>query len=888
MSTMSEKKVRDLSGTFHNMGTVVKEEIFGGFEQYIIDFGEEGIHKLRACDVEVVQSLSERLYSDEPDLKQFILRTKASLMFNDDLQTGSLARMRLDVIPHQMIMADKVLRTESKGFLIADDVGLGKTIETGLVIRSMIAHGRADRILLICPASLVFQWQEQLQARFNEWFSILNSEVRIKDPRKWDHNPRVIASIDTLKMQKHKEVLLDSTQEWDLVIVDEAHHLTAKEYGSKVSKTLNYKLLEELRNRAKFLLFLTATPHQGDDAAFAMLLRLLDPELISSSRDLHNIGEGLNGIMGRNIKSEVTDFKGDKLFKGHTIFRHEVEPSLAYHDFNSKLSRFVQEGLASLEGNGKGGYNAVGFLLTSFLKLSASSPEAIRRSLSNRHLNLKNGTTLKNKDKAYDERFEGEFEEKSSEKLKEIFQGEIDKIESLMLGLEDLDDPKLEELDMIMDVENITDDTSKRLLIFTEYRGTQDLIKRHLESKFGEGSVLLINGSMDVSEKRKSVRYFEKRKRFLVSTEAGGEGLDLHRNCHLMVNYDIPWNPMRMHQRTGRLDRYGQKNKVHVHYIVVKGTIDEKIQLFLEDKMDRITRALGNLKGDDQSDLIQDVLGDVNLSRDSISRMYLNDNDAKAELEKSIDKAVEIFWEQESVFKGIKGFNIDEFGGVSSKYSLEELEDLIRMYLASRGRRLIKEDDDIVHFELPDEIKDLKVFHGRRLTNSNIRGTFNRKRADKEDDRNIELLGTGNEYIDAMIDRSIKSDISGNVLASIISVDPKSELAGKKGLIASFMVSTSNQKGGKSSFDGVRFYFYDTSNDGIYNHDEDDISEILELLCEEKNHDIMEKCDLPEMEDIDSILNDLDRVARNRIYSGGLGSIQLNSVVWVDFPGKGD
>ena len=870
-----QKKVKDRLGRFHNVGIILREEVFGGFEQYVIDFGEEGIQRLRSCDVEVTKPLTEKLYEGNYDIKSFILRTKASVLFNDDLSTGSLSRMKLDIIPHQMIMADKATKSKAKGFLIADDVGLGKTIEAGLVIRSMIAHGRADRILLLCPANLTMQWREQLSERFDEWFDILSTEIKILDPRRWNHNPRIIASIQTLRMPKHRDILLDSTQEWDLVIVDEAHHLTAKEYGSKVNRTKNYKLLEELRDRTRFFLFLTATPHQGDDNMFAMLLKLVDPDYVTSVKDL---GDNINDIIGRNLKSEVTDFDGNKLFRGHNMVRHEMTPSERYSFFMSELERFVRDGLMSLDMKGSR-LGAENFVLTSFLKLSASSPEAIKRTLINRHSNLKKGFSNNNIPSEYDYRYEGEYEEQRSSKVKEIFEGEIKRIESLLTNLEGIVDPKLDELSNIIKSEGLLENKTERLLIFTEYRGTQDMIKDYLEKIFGDGSVLLMNGDLSTDKKRQVIKNFEMKKRLLVSTEAGGEGIDLHKNCHIMVNYDIPWNPMRLHQRTGRLDRYGQKNKVHVHYLVVKDTIDDKIQRFLEEKINRIANRLGDLKGDNAENLYEDILGQINLSRDSLSRIYLSEDKAsEQQLEDNIDEAVEVYKRHEDVFKGIRGFNLNEFRRISSAHTLDDLEKLIRQYLVSRKRRLIKEENDIVHFEVPDEIKEMKIFHGRRLVKSNIRGTFDRTKADE---LGVDILGTGNEYIDAMIDRMIKGTDSGNVLATKIHVAKMDDLCGKKGLLASYIVTSTPIVGGKQSFDGVEFVFCDHENDRLY--DDENVNPILEIICDEKNYSIIEPHEIPENDQISIMIEEIECLLRNRIGEGGIGSIQLNSIAWLEF-----
>lgn len=877
-------KVKDRLGRYHNIGTVMQKEVFGGFDQFVIDFGEEGIQRLRAGDLEILRSLEEQLYEGNYELKDFILRIKASRMFNDDLNTGALSRMKLDIIPHQIVMADKAITTKTKGFLIADDVGLGKTIEAGLVIRSMIAHGRADRILLLCPANLAPQWKEQLSERFDEWFDILRTEINIIDPRRWDYNPRVIASIHTLRLPKHKDILLESSLEWDLVVVDEAHHLTAREYGLKIDKTKNYQLLERLRERSKFFLFLTATPHQGEDDRFAMLLRLLDPEYISSTAEISSLGLKINDLMGRNIKAEVMDFEGNKLFKGHDTVRHEISPSEKYSAFLHELKQFVIDGLTSLDKREGTRMSAENFVLTSFLKLASSSPEAIRCSLLRRHHNLQRGLPGKGISKEYDYRYEGEHEERCTIEVKEIFKGEISRIESLLSKLEGIEDPKLRELDEIIASEGLNSDKDKRLLIFTEYRGTQNLIKEHLESIFGENSVLLINGDMDANEKKRKVKAFDTEKRFLVSTEAGGEGIDLQKNCHIMVNYDLPWNPMRLHQRTGRLDRYGQKERVHVHYIAVKDTIDDKIQRFLEDKIGRIEESLGDLKGDRAETLREDILGQMRLSRDDVSRLYLaNDDTSREKMGKNVEDAINAFKRQQAIFEEIKGFNLKEFKKMESDYTLGHLEELIREYLISRHKRMVKEEDGIVHFEIPDEIKEMKVFHGRRLTLTKLRGVFDR---DKAENLDVELLGTGNEYIDAMLDRMIKRSDTGNVLISKLQVDESHPFIGVKGLLASFIVSSMPVAGGKQSFDGVEFVFYAPNSDRLYDHDED-IRKILVLLSEERRYELRSVTDLPEEAEIASMVELIEDYMTAKIREGRIGSVNMNSLAWLEFCKEG-
>lgn len=868
------RRVRDLKGRYHGIGTIVKSYRFGDMTQYLVDFGdEEGVQKVLGSDLEFLRSLTEKLFADEMSLRDHSLRLRAGMMVNDNLRTGSLSRVKMELLPHQIMMVDKVASTPAKGFMIADDVGLGKTIEAGMVIQSFIAHGRADRILILCPASLCIQWREQLDERFGEWFDIYNYDFHVHDPKRWDRCPRVIASIQAMRLEEHRDVLLGGSSVWDLVIVDEAHHLSAREYGEKLDKTMNFQLLERLRDRTGFMLFLTATPHQGEDDRFVHLLRLLDDSYVRSLDDLSRLGVRINHIIGRNVKSKVTDFEGNKLFKDHTTVEHRIKPSDDYRAFLKDLESYVEDGMDILGASNT--ISSMNFVLTAMLKIAASSPAAICRTLKSRLDGLGRRMSAKHGD--IDDDMGGEQEENLAAQGGALFDGEAQRLRELIAKVEDIKDDKLIELDTVLDTEELSMNREERLLIFTEYRGTQNKIVEHLEGRFGKGSVLVMNGSQDMNEKRKVVREFETSKRFLVSTEAGGEGIDLQKRCHIMVNYDIPWNPMRLHQRVGRLDRFGQREKVIAHYLMMEGTIDERIQEYLEQKIDLIQKRLNDLDGGDPGDMRGMILGQMSISRRRLTEEFLGRPGPMVDDRAENEKVVSALGRMMQMFGSVKGFDLNEMKRLEAKYSMNDLECFMDDYLISRHRRLMK-DGDTVHFEVPDEIREMKVFRGRPLIKTRVHGTFDRTVANEKGEP---LLGLGNEYIDAAVDRALRSEGPGEAVTLIARGLPAD--IPNRFLMTSFIVTSRPPKGGKESMEGVEFFIYDPAQDTIMLGAE--ANKVAELLGSTRGITLLDRSQVPDQGELDVMMDNVLRAVESIPRQGRVGSAVLNSIAWVQ---KGD
>lgn len=525
--------------------------------------------------LEVVDSPLDRARRgqwDEP--WRFELKLLAARLLTGN-KGGQLSNARTAILPHQIFAAHRVVSAEKRRFLLADEVGLGKTIEAGMIWQALEQRGQARRTLVIVPAGLTTQWQEEFKDKFDTDFEIFGRDFWAVNPRIWDLKARAIASLNMLKRPEHKRILLEN-RKWDLIIFDEAHKLSAMHYGSgKVEKTQNYKLAEELRSReyCDALLLLTATPHQGEEnhSRSKNLLYLLEEYVDFSGLEEPDLfraastgGRPFTEFIIRTPKQEVTDAEGRKVFNGRQTHRMQFKMYPDEEKFYKAVAAYIRDGYQLLERiNEPMQRRAVGFLLTTFQKLNASSTAAIRSALSKRLSRLRGELsavpepTEADEELFRDDRYEGEFEEEHASLLTEaqIIEHEANGLEKL-LALKVRRDKKMEELLRLVD--HIADvaprGIEEKVLIFTEYRQTQEYLVRELEAKYGKGCVVVIHGGMKLERKdetaqdieaiwqpfavqgallapttkRTSQRLFRDhpKVRFLVSTEAGGEGIN--------------------------------------------------------------------------------------------------------------------------------------------------------------------------------------------------------------------------------------------------------------------------------------------------------------------------------------------------------------------------
>lgn len=655
------------SHTNLGQGMIVANRVIAGHRQELVHFEKSNQSIWMPYQyLRWVQSAKDlfskgNLSNTQVEFERFKLRILAYAIELWNENTGALSTLDIDPLPHQINLVHHILSSGNLNWLIADDVGLGKTIETGMIIHALRQRKMVKRILLVTPAGLVKQWQEELDAKFKlSNFEILGLDFKIDEPRKWKLHDFVIASIDTLKKEENLQHLL-AGGEWDLVIFDEGHKLTRRLDGNTYKSSERFELAHKLRKITPSILLLSATPHQGDQDKFIALLELLRPERTQKLRKLELNPDIIHDMIFRNHKEDVTDSQGNFIFKGKVSVAKKVPTSVIFREFEELLAKYFRQGYSASE---KGGYTGrtIGFVMTIYRKLASSSVKAIQKALYNRQNKLEGKLQEAEKslqvDDNIDMRFEGELEEYKSDLIsaKEFFEGELVMLKRLIILSKELvkQDMKMKYfIDEIIE-KILSNNSEEKVLIFSEYRQTQLYIKEILEEKYGKDCVSLINGSMSFPERLEAIESFEKKGQFLISTEAGGEGINLQNRCHIMVNYDLPWNPMRLVQRIGRLYRYGQKEKVIIFNLHQEESIDQDLIYTMYQKIDTIVKDLSSVQQSEFHEGLKDeILGAVasevdvtkildEAGRESVQRTKERIQEALEKVKSSVEKQQEL------------------------------------------------------------------------------------------------------------------------------------------------------------------------------------------------------------------------------------------------------
>ncbi len=593
--------------------------------------------------------------------------------------TGALAELDIDPLPHQIHLVHHILASGNYNWLIADDVGLGKTIETGLLLHALRQRKEVKRVLLITPSGITQQWKEEMYAKFSiEDFSIYGDDFNIHEVRDWKKNDYVIASMDRIKLDNHLDSLLKA-EGWDIIIVDEAHRFSRKQYGKTYETSQRYEMLELLRQKTTNIVLLSATPHQGREDSFVGLLELLRPERRKELLTLSLNPEILSDMMFRNYKADVTDIEGNFIFHGKTVSQITLPVSEPMQAFDIELKEYLRLGYnAELEATSNKG-KAIGFVMTVYRKLASSSIEAIYQALCRRLARL-NGQTKETVNSIKDERYQGEFEEfQIDQERLPFFINEVSFLENLIEKAEQIrkDDIKIRVLveDIIQKI--IRKNNKEKVLIFSEYRATQNWVEKHLKLAFGSHSTVMINGSMSLEDRRKSIDSFRNSEgaQFLISTEAGGEGINLQDNCHIMINYDLPWNPMRIVQRIGRLYRYGQSKNVVVFNIHQMDSADDKIVDILYKRLNQIVTDLSTVNSTEFNEAFSDdilgiVAGLVDLE-DILIKAAINDIERTSErINEALNRAKEAALKQKDLFQYAASFDNKE---LQNEFRIEKI-----------------------------------------------------------------------------------------------------------------------------------------------------------------------------------------------------------------------
>jgi superfamily II DNA or RNA helicase len=572
----------------------------------------------------------------------------------------SLSIARVDPLPHQLeAVYDYFMRLPRIRFLLADDPGAGKTVMAGLLIKELKIRGLIKRILIITPANLTFQWQRELKDKFRENFEVIRSDVLRANygSNPWQDKNQVITSVSWVSLiEDAKESLLRS--QWDLVIVDEAHKMSAR---SSEKKTLAYQLGESLSRMTDHFLLMTATPHKGDPNHFSLFLQLLDRDVYGDVKSLERAMEEREApFYLRRVKEALVTFPdpetGDvkALFTKRHVTTTEFRISEDELEFYDRLTRYVEDQSIKAAADDSARGRALAFTMAMLQRRFASSIYAVRRSLE--RMKDKRERILADPEgyrkEQITKRFPDDFEDLTDEEQQEIItqledvvasidpaalREEIAELEKLVSHARELEarevETKLTSLRALLKQQGIFGDPKMKLLIFTEHKDTLDFLAgdgregRPLGKLREWGLTLtMIHGGMKIGDRDTpnsrifSEREFRESSQVLVATEAAGEGINL-QFCWLMINYDIPWNPIRLEQRMGRIHRYGQEKDCLIFNFVSTNTREGRVLQKLFQRIEAIQDDLDPKR----TGVVFNVLGDVfpsNLLERMLRDMY--------------------------------------------------------------------------------------------------------------------------------------------------------------------------------------------------------------------------------------------------------------------------
>jgi len=717
---------------------------------------------------------------------------------------SALTSARIDLLPHQVVLTHRIATASPRRYLIADEVGLGKTIETALVLRELASRGELNRALMVVPAGLVNNWHHELNDVFNLNFEVFGSEGDITDRKTnaFAKHDRLIASIDTLKRPSRIKKLL-AADPWDLVVFDEAHHLTAHKNGGKIRKTENYKLGEALKSHARDLLLLSATPHQGNHFRFWMIIQLLDSTLFGNPEDMVHNRHRLNTVMFRRTKADACKPDGEPLFARRGVHTEAFLMNEEEKRFYEALRDYLRDGFDLAKRQGNQG-RALGFLMAIFQKIAASSFAAVRRTLKRRMLMLTlheahlrdRELDIETRERLYDEareiihaewklpkdimgrsetdriisdlkykllkKLDEEALEMASDNDSHEFSASI--IEDSVSDVVDLHLPeeRLRIADLLAQfpreretkVQKLLDgigalwrqNSQEKIVIFATYLGTVDLISREIEEQYpGQGVAILKggdHGAKSAAEKRFKLKDGP---RVLICTAAGREGINL-QFARVLFNFDLPWNPMDMEQRIGRIHRYGQAHTAQVYNLVLSDTIEGKIFLLLDDKLTEIARTLG--KVDDQGNIAEDlraqILGQLSekLNYDKLYQDALSDpllERTSVELEAALSNAREAREVVFDLFQDLDGFSLDDYQPLSDvSTGLKRILEFMSLSVFDKGQSLKKKDDQTYLLE--------GLENGKAIT-------FTLDRETASDTETVDLLGIDHPIVQAELSR---------------------------------------------------------------------------------------------------------------------------------------
>ena len=733
----------------------------------------------------------------------------------------SLGQVGVDIKPHQVSVAHKVVSNYPHRFLLCDEVGLGKTIEAGMILKEIQARGGAQRVLVIAPPNLVRQWQFEMRTKFNEAFAVLNTSTvgylrnqgQVGNPFLYQQN--IVCSSGWVTNPTWAAFCAEV--DWDLVIVDEAHHARSKRYGNRIDTTRLYRLIRDLASPEYFarrgLLFLTATPMQLDTHELYSLVELLDPTLFPSEQHfdehrrevpglsrtaelLSTHGFPVPGEDSEVLASEIAGWLDmypdevhsrltsgeegiesltEQLFARHLLSdvmirnrkavvggfmprsasRWKVTLTQQEREALEALEEYIEYGFQLAEGRND---HAIGFVMVIFQKLMASSFAAARESLNRRRIKIEAGRVGTQSVGVAADRVEDE--DRASDVIDELNVNvgapneELALLDSVLnaIGKVTVDSKSqvlLNELDQLFGVA-----ADEKVIVFTQFRDTQTYLS-DLISKRGWG-LNVFHGQMNAQEKDRAVERFrtESGPQILLSTEAGGEGRNF-QFCHLLVNYDLPWNPMKVEQRIGRVDRIGQEQPISVFNLWVEDTVESRVLDVLEHRIKLFEETVGGLDA---------ILGETEDGITAIMRLSKDKRDKAIEefgktLEDQVRQAVAAETRLGDFIMDTKSYRkelAERIAGQPSPIGEDDFEKFITQLLAS-VRTYIRKNNE--NYDLT--FRDSFVEPHRSLfpTGNRLRAVV--RRDQWHDAEGVEFFVFGHPIVDELVKETLGETFDG-------------------------------------------------------------------------------------------------------------------------------
>lgn len=548
-------------------------------------------------------------------------------------------------LPHQLHVLNRAMETNNIRYILADEVGLGKTIEAGMIIKELKSRGLVQRVLVVCPTGLVTQWASEMQEKFHEKFQVIlpsdyDTIRRLTDAEDvYGQFDQVISPMDSIKpiekhagwtderVEKYNEERIYSiiNSGWDLIIIDEAHRVA----GSS-GEVARYKLGYLLSQASPYLLLLSATPHNGKTEPFLRLVRLLDEEAFPNAKSI--VKEQVAPYLIRTEKREAIDNNGNLLFKNritHLVELNWDERHTLQRELYEMVSAYVSKTYDKARRNRKKNMCLI-FLLIIMQRMVTSSTAAVRQSLE-RRLQVLKTQSMRTGSLTEEDLAELDIEDSVEEAIEAMsldIDAEIEELERIIAVAKQAEfqypDVKVEKLVDTID-EILSEDRNQKIIVFTEFVATQAYLRKLLENR--GFTVTILNGGMNIEERNEALLEFKTKSNIFISTDAGGEGLNLQFS-NIIINYDLPWNPMKIEQRCGRADRIGQQRDVHIYNFIITDTVERRVREVLEEKLSVILKEMGV---DKYSDVLDSEVAEVDFTE-----VYMNSIGKPRSVEKNL------------------------------------------------------------------------------------------------------------------------------------------------------------------------------------------------------------------------------------------------------------